>query len=70
MKPPWGTLTAVDMEHGIIKWQVPLGDTPFIHLNIGMPAIGGPIVTASGLTFIAASLDDRMRAFDTDSGKL
>jgi quinoprotein glucose dehydrogenase len=70
VKPPWGMLTAVDMEHGTIKWQVPLGDAPYIHVNIGMPAIGGPIVTASGLTFIAASLDGRMRAFDTDSGKL
>jgi len=70
VKPPWGMLTAVDMEHGTIKWQVPLGDAPYIHVNIGMPAIGGPIVTASGLTFIAASLDGRMRAFHTDSGKL
>ena len=70
VKPPWGMLTAVDMQHGTIKWQVPLGDAPYIHVNIGMPAIGGPIVTASGLTFIAASLDGRMRAFHTDSGKL
>ncbi|HWX81362.1 MAG TPA: pyrroloquinoline quinone-dependent dehydrogenase [Steroidobacteraceae bacterium] len=69
VKPPWGMLTAVDMEHGTIKWQVPLGDAPYVHLNIGMPAIGGPIVTASGITFIAASLDGRMRAFDSDSGK-
>jgi quinoprotein glucose dehydrogenase len=70
VKPPWGMLTAVDMEHGTLKWQVPLGDAPFIHVNIGMPAIGGPIVTASGLVFIAASFDGRMRAFDTASGKL
>ncbi|HWW28435.1 MAG TPA: pyrroloquinoline quinone-dependent dehydrogenase [Steroidobacteraceae bacterium] len=70
VKPPWGMLTAVDMEHGTLKWQIPLGDAPFIHVNIGMPAIGGPIVTASGLIFIAASLDGRMRAFETDSGKL
>src|SRR5271167_4452374 len=70
VKPPWGMLTAVDMEHGTIKWQVPLGDAPYIHVNIGMPAIGGPIVTASGLVFIAASLDSRMRAFGTDTGKL
>jgi quinoprotein glucose dehydrogenase len=69
VKPPWGMLTAVDMEHGTIKWQVPLGDAPYVHLNIGMPAIGGPIVTASGITFISASLDGRMRAFDSDSGK-
>jgi quinoprotein glucose dehydrogenase len=70
VKPPWGMLTAVDMEHGTIKWQVPLGDAPYVHLNIGMPGIGGPIVTASGLVFVAASLDGRMRAFDSNSGKL
>jgi quinoprotein glucose dehydrogenase len=70
VKPPWGMLTAVDMEHGTIKWQVPLGDAPYVHLNIGMPALGGPIVTASGLVFVAASLDGRMRAFDSDNGKL
>jgi quinoprotein glucose dehydrogenase len=70
VKPPWGTLTAVDMVHGTIKWQVPLGDTPLIHLNLGMPNLGGPVVTASGLVFIAASLDDRMRAFDVDTGKV
>jgi quinoprotein glucose dehydrogenase len=70
VKPPWGVLTAVDMVHGTIKWQVPLGVTPFIHMNLGLPGIGGPIVTASGLVFIAASLDDRLRAFDTNTGRL
>jgi quinoprotein glucose dehydrogenase len=70
VKPPWGVLTAVDMMRGTIKWQVPLGVTPFIHVNLGMPGIGGPIVTAGGLVFIAASLDDRLRAFDIDNGKL
>ncbi len=69
VKPPWGKLTAVDMVHGTIKWQIPLGDTPFIHMNLGMPNLGGPMVTAGGLVFIAASLDDRLRAFDTDTGK-
>ena len=70
VKPPWGTLTAVDMVHGTIKWQVPLGDSPLVHLNLGMPNLGGPVVTASGLVFIAASLDDRMRAFDVNTGKV
>ena len=71
VKPAWGTLTAVDMQHGTIKWKIPLGDTPGIHMNVGVPALGGPIVTASGLIFIGATLtDDRFRAFDTDSGKL
>ena len=70
VKPPWGLLTAVDMVRGTIKWQIPLGDTPYIHMNLGMPGLGGPIVSASGLVFIAASLDDRLRAFATDTGKL
>jgi len=69
VKPPWGTLTAVDMVHGTLKWQIPLGDTPYVHVNLGMPSLGGPIVTAGGLVFIAASFDDRLRAFDTDTGK-
>lgn len=69
VKPPWGTLTAVDMQHGTIKWQIPLGVTPFIHRNLGMPNLGGPIVTASGLVFIGASLDDHLRAFDVNTGK-
>jgi quinoprotein glucose dehydrogenase len=70
VKPPWGVLSAVDMQHGTIKWQIPFGDTPYVHLNLGMPSIGGPIVTAGGLVFIAASLDGKLRAFDTDTGKL
>jgi quinoprotein glucose dehydrogenase len=71
VKPPWGTLAAVDMERGVIKWQIPLGDTPFIHFNVGTPGIGGPIVTAGGVVFIGASLlDNRFRAFNTDDGKL
>lgn len=70
VEPPWGTLAAVDMVHGTIKWQVPLGDAPLIHRNLGMPSLGGPVATASGLVFIAASLDDRMRAFDIDTGKV
>jgi len=71
VKPPWGTLTGVDMQHGTIKWQIPLGDTPLFHMNVGVPVLGGPIVTGSGLIFIGATLtDDRFRAFATDSGKL
>lgn len=70
VKPPWGTLTAVDMVHGTIKWQVPIGNTPFIHLNLGMPGLGGPMITRSGLVFIAATLDDEIRAFDIATGEM
>jgi len=58
------------MRRGTIKWQIPLGDTPLFHRNLGIPGIGGPIVTASGLIFIAASLDDRLRAFSSETGQL
>ena len=69
IKPPWGSLTAIDMTQGTIKWRVPLGNTPFIHLDLGMPNLGGPIITRSGVVFIAASLDDKLRAFDIQTGK-
>jgi quinoprotein glucose dehydrogenase len=74
--PPWGTLTALDMQRGKIAWQRPLGTLQDIapaivpNLELGMPGVGGPIVTASGLVFIAAAADNYLRAFDIDGGKL
>ena len=70
--PPWGTLTAVDMAAGTIRWQVPLGslapDNPAVPL--GAPSLGGPIVTAGGLVFIAGTMiDPSLRAFDVETGK-
>lgn len=72
--PPWGKLVAVDMREGTILWERPLGTvediTPALFPNIefGVPSIGGPIVTASGLIFIAATVDDYLRAFDVETG--
>src|ERR1700677_3047921 len=71
--PPWGTLTAVDMVTGTIRWQVPLGSlapgNPAVPL--GAPSLGGPIVTAGGLVFIAGAIIDRsLRAFDVETGKV
>ncbi len=70
--PPWGTLTAVDMVAGTIRWQVPLGSlspgNPAVPL--GAPSLGGPIVTASGLVFIAGTMiDPSFRAFDVKTGR-
>jgi membrane-bound PQQ-dependent dehydrogenase (glucose/quinate/shikimate family) len=70
--PPWGTLAAVDMATGTIRWQVPLGsmapNTPTV--PAGAPSLGGPIVTAGGLVFIAGTMiDPSIRAFDVETGK-
>lgn len=70
VRPPWGELAAVDMQTGAIKWQVPLGNAVLNHWNLGVPNIGGPIVTAGGVIFIAATMDSDIRAFDLETGKI
>jgi len=70
VKPPWGQLAAVDMESGKIKWQVPFGNALLNHWNLGVPNMGGPIVTAGGLVFVAATADDDIRAFDSNTGRV
>jgi quinoprotein glucose dehydrogenase len=72
--PPWGTLVGIDIATGELRWEVPLGSTrdlaPVpIGLDWGVPNQGGPIVTASGLVFIAAAMDDYLRAFDSETGE-
>ncbi|HET7623146.1 MAG TPA: pyrroloquinoline quinone-dependent dehydrogenase [Gemmatimonadaceae bacterium] len=72
--PPWGTLVAVDVDAGGIIWQVPLGTmSDFAHLPAparwGSPSLGGPLVTSTGLVFIAASMDRYLRAFDIETGR-
>ena len=72
VKPPWGTLNAIDLNKGEILWQVPLGE--FKELTergiprTGTENYGGPVATAGGLIFIAASKDEHIRAFDKDTG--
>ena len=72
-KPPWETLTAVNVNTGEIVWQVPLGITeqlPEGKQDTGRPgAFAGPIATAGGLVFIGATSDDYFRAFDSKTGK-
>ena len=71
--PPWGTITGIDIASGEHLWQRTLGTTrdmaPWpLWLDYGSPNQGGPIVTASGLAFIAATTDQFLRAFDTTTG--
>jgi quinoprotein glucose dehydrogenase len=66
--PPWGTVAAVDLFTGTKVWDVPLGS--FIPgMNTGTITLGGPMVTAGGLVFTAATMDNYLRAFDSETGK-
>jgi quinoprotein glucose dehydrogenase len=74
IKPPWGTLSAIDLNTGQYVWRIPLGEHEALKSR-GIPATGtelygGPIVTAGGLVFIAATQDAKFRAFDKATGKL
>jgi len=75
VKPPWGTLNAVDLNEGKIAWQIPLGEHPELLAkgirDTGSWNYGGPIVTAGNLVFIGATnYDKKFRAFDKSTGKL
>ncbi len=73
---PWGELMAVSLESGEKLWSVPFGTTrdmvPFfpIGLNFGLPSMGGPMVTKSGLIFIGAAMDAYLRAYSVETGEL
>ena len=74
IRPPWGTLSAIDLSTGTYRWRIPLGRHPRLTgsegAESGTEQYGGPIVTAGGLVFIAATQDAKMRAFDKTSGRL
>jgi quinoprotein glucose dehydrogenase len=74
VKPPWGTLNAIDLVRGETVWQVPLGDYPELarpgQPPTGTENYGGPIVTAGGIVFIAATRDEMFRAFDKGTGRM
>ena len=74
IRPPWGSLTAVDLASGEVLWTAALGSTrdqaPFpLWLELGTPNAGGSIVTASGLLFIGATTDKFLRAFSAETGE-
>jgi quinoprotein glucose dehydrogenase len=69
--PPWGTLNAINLNTGQYAWKIPLGEYPDLGGNTGTENYGGPVVTAGGLVFIAATnFDRKFRAFDKKTGKL
>ena len=72
--PPWGLLTAIDMNTGKKKWQVPLGEIDSLSAQgfapTGTENYGGPVVTAGGVLFIAATKDEKIRALDKETGKI
>jgi quinoprotein glucose dehydrogenase len=73
VKPPWGTLNAIDLNIGNLVWKDTLGDYPELKakgLHTGTENYGGPAVTAGGLVFIAATSDSKIRAFNKRTGKL
>lgn len=76
-KPPFGTMTAIDLKTGKKKWEIPMGSIedspvqgirPGLHIPMGMPTLGGPLVTKGGLTFFFGTMDFYLRAIDNDTG--
>ncbi len=80
LEPPWGSVTAVDLNSGQMVWQHPAGTSQDVTLPalglqtgipfyVGMPALGGPITTGGGITFHAGTQDYYLRAYDTETGR-
>lgn len=73
-KPPWGSLTAIDLNNGTFAWQIPLGEYAELKAKgvpqTGTENFGGTIVTAGGLVFVGGSKDEKFHAFDKATGKL
>jgi quinoprotein glucose dehydrogenase len=73
IRPPWGTLNAINLHTGELAWKIPLGEYPEFSAKgivTGTENYGGPVVTAGGLVFIAATRDSKIRAFHKRTGKM
>jgi quinoprotein glucose dehydrogenase len=74
IKPPWGYLTAIDLESGEFAWRVVTGEFPELKARgipkTGTPSNGGTLATGGGLVFFAGTFDEKIRAFDSRSGEL
>jgi quinoprotein glucose dehydrogenase len=73
ISPPWGTITAINLNTGRIEWKNPLGDIAELKekgIHSGTENFGGPVVTKGGLLFIAATTDGKFRAYNKRSGKI
>ncbi len=74
IKPPWGQLTAIDLNRGEIKWQIPFGNHPLYKEKTDVPSgvenYGGAVLTTGGILVIAATADEKIRAYNKDNGKL
>jgi quinoprotein glucose dehydrogenase len=73
-EPPWGFVAGINLKTHAIAWQHKVGTTrdatPFpLPFKLGMPMLGGPLITAGGLGFLTATMDDYIRAFDITTGK-
>jgi quinoprotein glucose dehydrogenase len=72
--PPWGTMSAIDLNTGEYRWRIPLGEHPALSARgepvTGTEQYGGPIVTAGGLVFISATPDAMFRAVDSHTGRV
>ena len=74
LRPPWGTLNAINLTTGDYEWQIPLGNNERLRAKdapeTGQEGSAGPIVTAGGLIFISGTNDKKLRAIDKKTGKI